>query len=147
MADGLDLGTIIELANGLASTFKKGENGQSSMAIDPQKLGMVMVSFAGRQVMARLMARRQRQAAELDEAIAYLRQRAGIKPPKRKIGVLPLLVGGLGLGGAIYVALLKPEERTQLFKYLDGLANEISGLIGEIQGKPYSSDYEPKDRA
>lgn len=142
MAVNLDLETVFELINGVASSVKRGPNGKTDLGIDPQKLGMVLASFAGRQVMAQVMNRRQRKTSEMEQALAYLREKAGIKPAKKKIGTLPFLIVGAVGGLAVYIATLKPEERAQLFKSLDHLINQVGGLANEIQGRPYTADYE-----
>jgi|GEM_PF-1896746 len=142
MAVNLDLGTIFELINGVASSVKRGENGKTDLGIDPQKLGMVLASFAGRQVVAQVMNRRQRKTSEMEQAMAYLRDKAGIKPAKKKIGALPFLIFGAVGSLVVYVVTLKPEERAQLFKNVDRLINQVGGLANEIQGRPYTADYE-----
>ncbi len=144
MAVNLDLGTIFELVNGVASSVKRGANGKTDFAIDPQKLGMVLASFAGRQVMSQIMNRRNRKTSQMEQAVNYLRDKAGVKPPKKKARTLPFLIFGAVSGLAVYIATLKPEERALLFKNLDHLITEIGGFANEIQGKPYTADYEAR---
>jgi hypothetical protein len=136
----------MEVVNGVMNSMKPREEGNNNMAVDPKKLAATFAPLAGRIVMGRVMAARQRKTKQMDEALALLRERAGIKTKKKGPAGRILFLLGLALGAIGYIATLKPEQREQFFKGVDKLVNDISGLINEFQGKPYTKDYE-KSRA
>jgi hypothetical protein len=145
MAGNLDFSTLMEIASGVINSLKPGENGKlGGGGVDVQKLGITLVGLLGKQAAGLVLASRKRKEAQMDEAIALLRERAGIVPAKKSIGVFPFAVVGTSIGLAIYILRLKSEERAQLFSSLDKLANEITGLVNEFQGKSYTSNYEVK---
>ncbi len=138
---GLDFGAIMELVNGIMGATKPKEEGQQGFEIDFQKLGMVALSFAGRQGISWVLSnRRQKKEAKMLSM--------GIKPDakadKKGGKFVPGLVIGavLGIGG--YLLSMKPEDREALFKNVDRAINEIMSLVGEFQGRPYSNNYERK---
>ncbi len=139
------MGTLLDIASGVMNSLKPGENGKpGGGGVDVQKLGMTLAGLLGRQAAGVVLAGRKRKVAQMDEAIAILRDRAGIKPAKKSIGILPFAVIGAVFGLAFYILRMKPEERAQLFSNLDKLASEVTGLVNEFQGNAYTSNYEVK---
>jgi hypothetical protein len=136
---GLDIGAIIDLVNGVMGATKPKQDGEEGTQIDVQKLGLVVLTFAGRQGLSWfLRQRRQKQEAKLLSK--------GIKPEARSKKKGNKFVPGLVIGGALgligYLLVMKPEDRENLFKNIDKTVDEVVSLVNEIQGKPYTSNYE-----
>lgn len=136
---GLDFGAVLDLVNGIMGATKPKQEGQEGNQIDMQKIGLVVLSFAGRQGLSWFLKnRRTKKEAKL--------MARGIKPeaarPKKSGKFVPGLLVGTGLGVAGYLLVMKPEDRENLFKNIDKVINEATGLISEFQGKPYSANYE-----
>lgn len=137
---GLDFGAVMDLVNGIMGATKPKQDGeeQQGFQVDVQKLGLVVLTFAGRQGLSwYLNRRRQKKEASL--------LAKGIKPgAKEKKGgkFVPGMVVGLVLSVGGYLLVMKPEEREALFKNINKLVDEGMSLVNEFQGKPYSSNYE-----
>lgn len=145
---GLDLGALIELVSGVVDSVRQREDGQKGFTVDYQKLSRTVAGVAGRQAVSWVLSRRERRRSAYDEAVAILRERANlpqrVKKPKKKSRLLPSLAVGTVLGVAGYLLVMKPEERQALFNTIDHYLDQAIGLANEIQGKPYSRDYEKK---
>lgn len=128
----MELGDVIELITGIMSATKPKEGG--GFEIDRGKLAMLGATFAGQQVMSRWQKRNTKKVLQKAEQL-------GIDP--KDLGKLKKKKGHLGrnlsIGAVIgvvgYLLVMKPEERTELFKNIDGVINEVTGLINEFQGK------------
>ncbi len=70
--------------------------------------------------------------------------KAGIQP-KRKGGLSPVLLLGTVVGGAVYLFTMNEEQRKAFFQQVDQLAGQAVAFVNELQGKPYSQDYEKGD--
>ena len=137
MAGSLDMSTVFELVGGVANSIKReeGKEGLSGVSVDPKKLGLVLLSFGGRQFFGYLMARRQKKSENLEEALELLRERAGIKPPRKTKSPFPFAFIGFVVGAGIYLSTLKKEERNQIISGVDNIVTGVVGLINSIQGK------------
>lgn len=145
---GLDLGALIELVSGIVDSVKQREDGQKGFSVDYQKLSRSVAALAGRQALGWILSRRESRRNAYDEALDILRTRANIpqrvKQPKKKSRILPTLIIGALLSLAGYLLVMKPEQRQALFNTIDHYLDQAIGLANEIQGKPYSRDYEKK---
>ena len=142
MADGLDFGTIMEIASGVINSLKPQEEGKKSIAFDSRKLAFGLGSIGLRFIFGEVMSRKQRKAEEMEKALDYLREQAGIKKKRSGPSAAVFFVVGLVLSSGITFLRLSSEERSQLIKGVDYLVNEGIALANEIQGRPYTSDYE-----
>jgi hypothetical protein len=144
----LDIGTIIELVTGGMSHVKQKEGDQKGVEVDFQQLSLLAGKVLGRRAIAYFMERREDKRTEWDEAINILRRRSNLPPVERKkkksskFGTVVVILGAAA--GAVYLLVMKPEERAALFQKIDGMINQVSGLVNELQGKPYSNDFEVK---
>jgi hypothetical protein len=144
----LDFGTIIELVTGGMNHVKVKEGDQKGYDVDFQQLSLLAGKVLGRRAISYVLQRREDRRNQYDDAMDILRVRSGL-PPKirkqKKSSNLGAVLVGLGvLAGAIYLLVMKPEDRTALFQRLDNMINQVSGIINEFQGKPYSNDFEVK---
>ncbi|MEI6042840.1 MAG: hypothetical protein WCS37_00490 [Chloroflexota bacterium] len=138
---GLDFGALLDLVNGIIEATKPKDEGegQGSLQIDYKKIGLVLLTFAGKQGMSWFLTnRRQKKEARL--------LARGIRPDSRRKKRGGKLLRGLvvssGLGLVGYLLVMKPEEREILFKNINKVVDETLSLVNEVQGKPYSNNYE-----
>ncbi len=138
---GLDFAAIMDLVNGIMGATRPKEDGEGSQ-IDTQKVAMVVLTFAGRQGLSWVLNQR-RQKREVKMLAKGIKPGSETKKKGNKFG--PVLLVGAGLGLAGYLLIMKPEDREALFKQVDKTINDVTGLVNELQGKPYSNDYERKN--
>ena len=149
---GIDLSLILELVGVVMSSTKKGE-GQAGFAIDPKKLAFGVAGLAGQQGIQRFgkLRKRRQLTKELKAGLIDVsdfkagRSAAEKKNKKNRFG--PGVLVGSAIGGAVYLLSMSPEDRTHFFQQLDEAFSQAAGFINELQGKPYSTDYEtPKPK-
>jgi len=128
----MEIGEIIELITGIIGTTKRKEDG--TMEIDRSKLALLGATFAGQQVLSRWQKGRERKALLKAEKLGLSEK--DVEKLQKKRGILGRYVTiGAVLGAVGYLLVMKPEQRTELFKNIDNAINEASSLINEIQGK------------
>jgi hypothetical protein len=151
---GFGLGTAIEVVMVIINSTKNKEPGADGkgggLALDKNKLAWGLSGIAGQQVIKGFARRRERKELAREYAAGLISEadfKAGrrskqVKRKKNRFGVG--MLAGMAVGGTAYILAMPPEQRARLFKQLDQTATQIIGLVGELQGKPYSDDYEPK---
>ena len=157
MADsgGISFSTLFEVAGVVLNstrTKEPGKDGKAGLAVDPQKLAMGVAGIAGQQVLKTLARRqaRKRLKKELDAGLISLddfkagRSAADIRKKKKGGLFKPGLIIGAIVGAGVYLLSLSPEQRDKLFKQLEETLAQVIGFVNEIQGKPYSQDFETK---
>ncbi len=146
---GLDLGLLLELV-GVVVNSTKNKDGQKGINIDTKKLAWGVAGIAGQQTLKGMGNWRQRRQLrkELKSGLIDLedyqagRSAASKKLKKNRLG--PGMLVGSAIGGAVYLLSMPPEDRTRFFKQLDEALSQVAGLVNELQGKPYSKDFEEK---
>lgn len=150
---GFGLGTAIEIVMVIINSTKNkepGTDGKGGLTLDKNKLAWGLSGIAGQQALKSFSRRRERkqlaqeyEAGLISEADFKAGRRASqVKKKKNRFGTG--LLAGLAVGGVTYILAMPPEQRARFFKQIDQIVNQVSGIIGELQGKPYSEDYEPK---
>lgn len=151
---GFGLGTAIEIVMVIINSTKNKEPGTDGkgggLTLDKNKLAWGLSGIAGQQALKSFSRRRERkqlaqeyEAGLISEADFKAGRRASqVKKKKNRFGTG--LLAGLAVGGVTYILAMPPEQRARFFKQIDQIVNQVSGIIGELQGKPYSEDYEPK---
>lgn len=151
---GISFSTLFEVAGVVLNSTRTKEgskDGKAGLAIDPQKLAMGMAGIAGQQVLKSFAQRqaKKRLRKELDAGLISLEDfkagRSAADVRKKKGGLFKpgLLIGAL-VGAGIYLLTLSPEQREKLFKQIEETLAQVIGFVNEIQGKPYSQDFEKK---
>jgi hypothetical protein len=152
---GISFSTLFEVAGVVLNSTRSKEpdqEGKAGLAVDPQKLALGLAGIAGQQVLT-AFARRQSQKRLSKELAAGLisvedfkagRTAAEVKRKSKKGLFRPALLLGVAVGAGLYLMSLSTEQREKLFKQLEQGLAQVIGLINEIQGKPYSQDYEDK---
>lgn len=153
---GISFSTLFEVAGVvLNSTRNKEPNqeGKAGLAVDPQKLALGLAGIAGQQVLKGFARRqtRKRLKKELDAGLISAedfkagRSAAEVKKDRKKSSLFrPGLVLGALVGGGLYLLSIPAEQREKLFKQVEQILAQVIGIVNEIQGKPYSQDYEEK---
>lgn len=150
---GIGFSTLFEVAGVvLNSTRSKetDENGKAGLAVDPQKLALGLAGIAGQQVLTAFARRqaRKRLSKELAAGLISVEDfKAGrtAAEVRHKMSVFrPALLLGAVVGAGLYLMSLSTEQREKLFKQIEQGVAQAIGLINEIQGKPYSQDFEDK---
>lgn len=152
---GISFSTLFEVAGVVLNSTKAkepGGDGKSGLAVDPQKLALGLAGIAGQQVLkgfARRQARK-RLKKELDKGLISLedfkagRSAAEVKKARKRTSLFrPGLIIGAVVGAGVYLLSLSPDQRDKLFKQVEQVLAQGIGIVNEIQGKPYSQDYEP----
>ncbi len=134
----MEIGELIELITGIMGTTKRKEDG--SLEIDRNKLALLGATFAGQQVLSRWQSGRQRKALLKAEKLG-LSEKDLEKLQKKRGNLGRNVTIGAALGAVGYLLVMKPEQRTELFKNIDNAINEASSLINEIQGKPSGDNF------
>ncbi len=149
---GLSLGTIFEIVMVVLNSTKNKEPGKDGkgggMTIDQSKLGWGLAGIAGQQSFKWFLGRREKKQLEREYASGLInlddfkvgKRAEKAKKKSSRFGV-GLVVGSL-VGAATYLMALPPEQRTRFFQQLDRLVTQVVGFVNELQGKPYSQDYE-----
>lgn len=152
---GFNLGLLLELGGvvlGSTRTRKENEAGIGNFALDYRKLGLGLATLGG-QKSFQLIANKNK-IGQLRKAL----KTGLITPEQFEKGDLPkqarkknqggrnFLLGSMA-GATLYVLALPAEQREQLFKQLDSLLKQAITLADEIQGKPYSQNFEPEAKA
>lgn len=134
----MELGDIIELVTGIMSATKPKEGG--GFDIDRGKLAMLGATFAGQQLMSRWQKRNTQKTLRRAEQLGITTK--DLEKLKKKKGHLGrnLSIGAV-MGVAGYLLVMKPEERSELFKNIDTVINEVTSLINELQGKPSDQNF------
>lgn len=149
---GLDLGLILELVGVVVNSTRNREGDKAGgIGIDTKKLAWGVAGIAGQQALKGAgQWRKQRQLQkELKGGLIDLDdfkdgRLAADKKADKKGGLGPGVLAGSAIGGALYLLSMSPEDRTRFFKQLDGAISQVAGLVNELQGKPYTPDYEAK---
>jgi len=151
---GFGLGTAIEVAMVIINSTKNkepGASGKGGLALDTNKLAWGLSGIAGQQVIKSFGRRRDRKELQREYAAGLISEadfkagrRASQVKKKRKNRFGAGMLAGMAVGGTAYVLAMPPEQRARLFKQIDQTVSQITGIVGELQGKPYSEDYEPK---
>lgn len=153
---GLNLGLLLELGGvvlGSTRTRRENEFGVGNFALDYRKFGLGLATLVGQKTLQGFGNKRKN--GQLKKALAG----GLISPEQFAKGELPektkakkgsagrnLLVGGL-VGASVYLLALPPEQRERFFKQVDTVLRQVISLAEEIQGKPYSQNYEPEKKA
>ncbi len=152
---GINLGLLIEVGGVVANSLRSREEGKpggigvGNYVVDLQKLGLGVAGLGGQQVFRALRGRREKRELEQELQAGMITPedfeegRHAAKPRKERRFGTGLVLGAIS-GGTIYILSLSAEEREKLFKGIDGAINSAVGLVNELQGKPYSPDFEPK---
>ncbi len=150
---GISFSTLFEVAGVVLNSTRTKDadkNGKSGLAVDPQKLALGMAGIAGQQVL-KGFARRQagkrlkkELAAGLISAEDFKAGRTSAEVRHKKSRLRPGLLVGAIVGAGLYLLSLSPEDRGKLFKQVEQGLAQIIGIVNEIQGKPYSQDFEEK---
>ncbi len=155
---GLSFSTLFEVAGVVLNSTRTKDadkNGKTGLSVDPQKLVMGLAGIAGQQVL-KVFAQRQtrkRLKKELEAGLISVedfkagRSAAEVKrTQKKKSGLFrPGLIIGAIVGGGLYLLTLSPGQREKLFKQVKQMLTQVIGIVNEIQGKPYSQDFEEKE--
>jgi hypothetical protein len=154
---GISFSTIFEVAGVVLNSTRTKDpdkSGKAGLAVDPQKLAMGLAGIAGQQVLKGFARRqtRKRLKKELDAGLISVddfkagRSAAEVKRTrKNKTSFFrPGLIIGAIVGGGLYLLSLSPDQREKLFKQVEQMLAQVIGIINEIQGKPYSQDFEEK---
>ena len=153
---GISFSTLFEVAGVVLNSTRAKEpdsEGKPGLAVDPQKLALGLAGIAGQQVLKGFARRRARKRLkkELDAGLISLedfkagRTAAEVKQARKKTSLFkPGLLLGAAVGAGLYLMSLSPDQREKLFKQVEQMVAQVIGIINEIQGKPYSQDYEPK---
>jgi hypothetical protein len=150
---GISFSTLFEVAGVVLNstrTKEPGKDGKAGLAVDPQKLALGMAGIAGQEVLKSFARRqaRKRLKKELDAGLISVEDfKAGrtAKEVKRKKSLLrPGLFFGIIVGAGLYLLSLSAEQREKLFKQVEQGLAQVIGIVNEIQGKPYSQDFEGK---
>lgn len=144
----LEVGGVV-----LASTKNKKPDepglNVAGFGVDYTKLGTGMATVAAKRVFGAWQAGRKE--ARIKKAFANglisreiydqgeLPTEFQSKRGRRGLGIV--LIGAI-VGAAFYVMSLTPEQRTKLFRQIDELVGGVMSFANELQGKPYSQDYE-----
>ncbi|HEX2914400.1 MAG TPA: hypothetical protein VH186_26610 [Chloroflexia bacterium] len=151
---GLDLGLLIEIAGVVLNSTrnKESKEGQpGGMGIDSKKLAWGLAGVAGQQALKSYSQQRenkriQKMIASGEIDLDDITKGGKIQKRKKKGGLFRrgLILGLIG-GAVAYVLTLPEEKRAELFKQIEQLVSQAMGFVNELQGKPYSKDYEPKE--
>lgn len=151
---GFGLGTAIEVAMVILNSTKSKEpsaDGKGGgMTLDKNKLAWGLSGIAGQQVLKGFSRRRDRKQLAREYAAGLInesdfkagRRASQVKKKKSRFGVG--MLAGMAVGGTTYILAMPPEQRDRFFKQLDHTVAQITGFVNELQGKPYSEDYESK---
>lgn len=140
---------LIELAGAVLASSKRGEN--NNFSVDFKKLGWSLAAIAGQKGLGQIGEWRLQRKVKSDLLAGRLtpddvregRLISNAKPGPRYGGGM---VVGLIVGTVVYVLSLTSEQRANLFKQIDTFINWINDFTAELQGKPYSDDYESQDK-
>ncbi|MDB5080326.1 MAG: hypothetical protein JWP00_2250 [Chloroflexi bacterium] len=152
---GISFSTLFEVAGVVLNSTKTKQpdkDGKAGLAVDPQKLALGMAGIAGQQVLKGFAQRQARKRLRKELAAGLIsaedfkagRSAADIRRKNKKGFLRPGLLLGALVGGALYLLSLSPEDREKLFKQVEQGLAQIVGILNEIQGKPYSDDFEDK---
>lgn len=153
---GISFSTLFEVAGVVMNstrTKEAGKDGKPGLSFDPQKLALGLAGIAGQQVLKGFGRRqaRKRLKKELDAGLISLedfkagRTSAEVKKAKKKASLFqPGLILGALIGAGVYLFSMPAEQREKLFKQVEATVVQVLGIVNEIQGKPYSQDYEEK---
>lgn len=151
---GLDLGLVIKLAGVILNSTRNKQpeaNGQGGgMTVDWRGLAWGLAGIGGQQLFGWFGQRRQNRQLQKQLAAGLITPEdvaeGRLNPDATKKGNAfgPGALVGAVVGAALYIMAMSPEQRNAFFKQLDQAATQLSGFINELQGKPYSNDYEPK---
>jgi hypothetical protein len=151
---GLGLGPIIEVAMVIANSTKPKEPGPDGtgggLTLDKNKLIWGLTGFAGKQVFKSVVSQRDRKQlkAELDAGLIspedFEEGRHAPKPKKKSSQFGLAMLIGMVVGAVGYLLAMPSDQRARFFQQIDQAVNQIVGFVNELQGKPYSQDYEPK---
>ena len=152
---GISFSTLFEVAGVVLNSTRTKDpdkTGKAGLAVDPQKLALGLAGIAGQQVLKGFARRqsRKRLKKELDAGLISVedfkagRTAAEVRKTRKKGLFRPALVLGLIAGAGLYVFSLSTEQREKLFKQIEQGLAQVIGIVNEIQGKPYSQDYEGK---
>ncbi len=150
-SEGMGLGTALEVAMVILNSTKNKEPGPDGkgggMALDSGKLAWGMSGIAGQQILKEFSRRRDRKQLRREFQAGLISEedfKAGRHPntlkKKNRFGVG--MLAGMAVGGTTYILAMPPEQRARFFKQIDKAVNQVTGFVNELQGKPYSQDYE-----
>jgi hypothetical protein len=140
----MEISEIIELVTGIMNATKRREDG--SLELDKNKLMLLGATFAGQQVLSRWQQGRQRKALLKAERLGLTEK--DLRKLQKKRGKWGRnLTFGTVVGVVGYLLVMKPEQRTELFKSIDNAITELSNLINEFQGKPATESFAKPENA
>ncbi len=150
----IGLGTLLEVGLVIANSTKnkpsQPDGTGGGWTLDVKKLSWGLVGIVAQQVISGFTRRQKLKTLNKDLTAGLITEedykagrRADSSPQKKSRFGLGLLIGA-ATGGVSYLLAMTPEERSQFFKRLEKATGGLTGIFNDLQGKPYSEDYEPK---